>query len=196
MQAKTLCALACALAVTLTLSPAGHAAVLTGSSVHGGNAVSDYSTPGAVSFDLDLARFAPTRLDFRLEADDLLGPLSLNAIVRNLGGTALTAFAFRLDGIRFDQAGSVTPTFGTLGGTDYGSDYASIDFRTPEWAEFHFGNPLGVAGATDWLLSTAGLRAGDTFSITAEVPEPSTAALMLSALCMSGLLAMRRRPRG
>jgi hypothetical protein len=196
MQAKPLFALAFALASALTLSPAGHAAVLTGSSVHGGNAVADYSTPGAVSFDLDLEHFAPTRLDFRLEADDLLGPLSLNAIVRNLSGAALTAFDFRLEGIRFAQAGSVTPTFGTLGRIAYGSDYASIDFQTPEWAEFHVGDPLGAAGATDWLLNTAGLRAGDTFSITAEVPEPSTAALMLSSLCMSGLLALRRRQRG
>jgi hypothetical protein len=196
MQAKPLFALAFALAFALTLAPAGHAAVLTGSSVHGGNTVADYSTPGAVSFDLDLEHFAPTRLDFRLEADDLLGPLSLNAIVRNLSGAALTAFDFRLEGIRFAQAGSVTPTFGTLGRISYGSDYASIDFRTPEWAEFHFGDPLGAASATDWLLNTAGLRAGDTFSITAEVPEPSTAALMLSALCMSSLLALRRRQRG
>jgi hypothetical protein len=191
MQSKYLFAFAFALA----LSSASHAAVLTGSSTRDGNAVADYSMPGAVSFDLDLEHLAPIRLDFRLEADDLLGPLSLNAIVRNLSGAALTHVDFRLEGIRFAQAGSVTPTFGTLGGTGYGSDYASIDFRTPEWAEFHFGNPLGVAGATDWLLSTAGLRAGDTFSITAEVPEPSTAALMLSALCMSGLLAMRRRRR-
>ena len=192
MQTKYLFAFTFAVA----LSGASHAVVLTGSSASSANTVTDYSAPGLVSFDLDLASFAPTRLDFVLEADDLLGPLSLNAVVRNLSGAALTGFDFRLEGISFAQAGTVTPTFGTLGYSGYGSDYASIGFSAPEWAEFHFGNALGDAGAADWLLSTAGLRAGDSFSITAEVPEPSSAALMLSALCMSGLLAMRRKQRG
>jgi len=191
MQARYLFAFAFAIA----LSGASHAVVLSGTSGPSANTVSDYSAPGQVSFDLDLASFAPTRLDFVIEAGDLLGPLNLNAIVRNLSGAALSTFDFRLDGISFAQAGTVTPTFGTLGSTGYGSDVASIRFSAPEWAEFHFGNPLGQAGAADWLLSTAGLRAGDTFSITAEVPEPSSAALMLSALCMSGLLALRRRSR-
>jgi hypothetical protein len=186
---------AIAFAAALAYSGAGHAAVLTTSSGAAGNTVADYSAPGQVSFDLDLARLAPTRLEFTVEAGDLLGPLSMNAIVRNLSGAALTGFDFRLDGIGFAQAGSVTPTFGTLGQVGYGSGYASIGFGTPEWAEFHFGNPLAGNGAADWLLSTEGLRAGDTFSITAEVPEPSTAALMLSALCMSSLLTLRRRRR-
>lgn len=192
MQAKYLFAFAAAIA----LSAASHAAVLTGTSGAAANTVTDYSAPGLVAFDLDLASFAPTRLDFVLEADDLLGPLSLNAVIRNLAGQALTGFDFRLDGIGFLQAGTVTPTFGTPGYVGHGSGYASIGFSSPEWAEFHFGNPVDDAGAADWLLNTAGLRAGDSFSITAEVPEPSTAALMLSALCMSSLLALRRRQRG
>jgi len=190
MQAKYAFILAAALALC-SLAPASQAVVLTGSA--SANAVTDYSTVGQVAFDLDLDDFSPARLDFLVEAGDLLGPLSLNALVRNLSGSALSSFSFRLDGIRFAGAGSVTPTFGTLGQVGYGSDYASIRFATPEWSEFHFGNPLAVDGASDWLLSTAGLRAGDRFSITTAVPEPSSAALMLAGLCMSGLLAARRR---
>lgn len=184
---------AIALAAALVFCGASQAAVLTTSTGAAGNTVASYSAPGQVSFDLDLERLASTRLEFTIEAGDLLGPLSLNAIVRNLSGAALNGFDFRLDGIGFAQAGSVTPTFGTLGAVGYDSGYASIGFSSPEWAEFHFGNPLAKNGAADWLLSTEGLRAGDTFSITAEVPEPSTAALMLSALCMSSLLTLRRR---
>jgi hypothetical protein len=198
MQTNTVPAFAAALVklvavAGLAFSGASHAAILSASSGAAGNTVASYGAPGQVSFDLDLARLAPTRLVFTIEASDLLGPLSLNAIVRNLSGAALDDFAFRLDGIGFAQAGSVTPTFGTLDRVGHDGGYASIAFSAPEWAEFHFGNPLLDSGAADWLLDTAGLRAGDTFAITAEVPEPSTAALMLSALCMSGLLALRRR---
>jgi hypothetical protein len=196
MTSNTLSAFIIAAALALpciTLSGTSQAAVLTGTSAAAANTVTDYSSAGQVSFDLDLATFAPTRLEFVIEEADLLGPLSLNAIIRNLSGTALTGFEFTLGGISFAQAGSVTPTFGTLGQVGNGASYATIVFSAPEWAEFQFGNPLTETGATDWLLSTAGLRAGDTFSITAEVPEPPTPALMLSALCMSGLLAWRRR---
>jgi len=180
------------LAAALALSGASQAAVLVGST--GSNTVTDYSSAGIAAFNLDLEDFSGTRLVFRVEDGDLLGPLSLNAIVANLSGDALSRFNFGLEGITFARAGSVTPTFGSLGSVNGGADAVSIGFNTPEWAEFHFGNPLAESGATDWLLNTAGLRAGDTFAITAEVPEPSSMALV--ALCMSGLLAMRRKQRG
>ena len=173
-----------------------HAAVLLASGGSPANTVTDYSTPGAVSFDLDLANFNATTLRFVLEEEDLPGPLSLNAIVRNLSGSAMNQFHFRLDGIAFAAPGSVTPTFGTLGGVDHGAGYASIAFASPEWAEFHFGNPLAMQGASNWLFDTRGLSAGDTFVISAEVPEPSTLALLLPALGMAGLMTARRRKQG
>jgi PEP-CTERM motif len=184
------------LAAALTISGSAQAALLLNSNASSANTVTDYSAPGAVSFDLDLAHLSPTTLRFQLEEADLLGPLSLNAIVRNLSGAALNGFQFNLQGISYLTAGSVTPTFGTLGGVSSGLDYASIAFASPEWAEFHFGNPLAVAGGADWLLDTRGLAAGDTFVISAEVPEPSTFALMLPALCMAGMMAARRRKPG
>lgn len=180
------------LAAALALCGAGQAAVLVGST--GSNAVTDYGSAGMAAFNLDLEDLSSTRLVFRLEDGDLLGPLSLNAIVANLSGNALSRFNIGLEGITFAQAGSVTPTFGSLGSVNSDASSVSIGFDTPEWAEFHFGNPLADTGAADWLLSTAGLRAGDTFAITAEVPEPSSMALM--ALCLSGLLVMRRKQRG
>jgi hypothetical protein len=69
---------------------------------------------------------------------------------------------------------------------------AAITFAGGEPAEFHFGNPTLVQGRNDWLLDTTGMRAGDTFSIVAEVPEPSTIALMLPLL-LGGLMVARRR---
>jgi hypothetical protein len=196
MTSKFLASLA-AVCAALTLSSAAHAVVLTGAS--GGNATANYSGAGAVSFDLDLATFAPTTFSFVLEAADLAGPLTFNALVRNLSGAALDHFSFGLQGIAFASAGSVTPAFGAVGGVTFGPQGANVAFRSPEWAEFQFGNPFGDAGKSDWLLSTAGLRAGDTFTITAastiaaEVPEPGSLALLVPSLCMLGLMAARRR---
>jgi hypothetical protein len=146
-----------------------------------------------VSFDLDLQNFSTTTLDFVLEADDLQGPLSFNALVRNLAGADLNRFTFSLQGIGFTGAGSVTPSFGTVDKVDASAFAAGISFGRPEYAEFQFGDVFGTAGQADWLLATAGLRAGDRFSITASVPEPSSAALVLPMLCMAGLMAARRR---
>lgn len=187
---------AAALAVSLAIAGPANAALLLHTSGSSANTVTDYSTPGAVSFDLDLENFSATRLRFQIEAGDLLGPLSLNAIVRNLSGTALHQLRVNLSGISFLSAGSVTPAFGTLGGVEYGADDARITFSSPEWAEFHFGNPVGLDDKTDWFLDTRGLAVGDTFAISADIPEPSTIALLLPALCMAGLMGARRRKQG
>lgn len=188
--------LAAALCASLVVAGSVNAAVLLTAGGSPANTVTDYSAQGAVSFDLDLENFNAATLRFALEEGDLLGPLSLNAIVRNLSGTALNQFQFRLQGISFVAPGSVTPTFGTLGKVEHSTHEAGIAFASPEWAEFHFGNALAMQGASDWLLDTRGLHAGDTFVIRANVPEPSTLALMLPALCMAGWMAARRRRRG
>jgi hypothetical protein len=187
---------AAALVAALSISTSANAALLLNTSGSPANTVTNYSAPGAVSFDLDLEQLSSTTLRFQVEEADLSGPLSLNAIVRNLSGAALNGFHFNLRGISFLAAGSVTPTFGTLGSISHGADYASIAFAKPEWAEFHFGNPLAEGGKIDWLLDTRGLTAGDTFVISADVPEPSTIALLLPALGLAGLMAGRRRKKG
>lgn len=186
------------LAAALAL-PQARAAILTGTSGPALNVVTDYSGAGLVSFDLDLATFTPTTFSYVLEAGDVAGPLAFNALVRNLAGTALDEFSFSLNGIAFAAAGSVTPAFGTVGSTTSGAHTAQVVFSAPEWAEFQFGNALAVPGATDWLLDTSGLRAGDTFTITAataraaEVPEPPSTLLALTALL--GMTAAYRRKR-
>ena len=180
-----------AFAGPLTLSCAANAALLSAST--GSNPVTDYSGPGSVSFDLDLQNFSSKSLTFTLEDEDLLGPLSFDALVRNLTGAALNRLTFSLQGIRFAAPGSVTPAFGSIKRVDSGAFAASISFAAPEYAEFQFGDVFGDAGTADWLLDTAGLRAGDTFTITATVPEPSSAALVLPMLCMASLMAAARR---
>lgn len=181
-----------ACAGALLLSGAAHAAILTGST--GSNPVENFSAPGSVAFNLGLQDLSHTTLSFELEAGDLAGPLSFDALVLNLAGVELNRFSFVLQGIRFGAAGTVTPSFGSLGTVKAGASTALIEFATPEFAEFQFGDVFGNGtGEIDWVLDTTGLQAGDRFTITATVPEPSTAALVLPMLCMAGLAAARRR---
>ncbi len=181
-----------ALAAAAMSGPAS-AVILTGTSGSSANIVTDYSAPAQLAFDLDLHNFASTQFTFKLEDSDLLGPLAMNAVIRNLSGGALNQFRFTLAGIAFDSAGSVTPTFGTIGQAGIDGNGALIEFATPEWAEFHFGNPFSAGSKNDWTLNTQGLRAGDLFSITATVPEPSSMMLLVAALAMLGLYGARVR---
>lgn len=173
----------------LAFSPSASAVVLTGSS--GANIVTDYSEAGVVSFDLDLHNFSGTRLNFTLEEADLAGPLSFNAIIRNLVGLSLHQFSFTLQGIGFAAPGSVSSFSGAQ--ASHTSKQAIIKFANGETADILFGNPTAVDGRSDWLLDTTGLSAGDTFSIVTQVPEPSTVAMVMPLL--AGLLLARRRKR-
>ena len=169
----------------LMLSGGAQGAVLLSSTGSPANAATDYSAPGLVSFNLDLQNFSGTKLDFVLQEEDLLG--------LNLSGVPFSQFNFYLQGIGIAGAGSVTPAFGVLDSVSHGADSVGIRFAQAEPAELHFGNPLGLQGQADWVLDTSGLRAGDSFSIVAQVPEPSTVALVLPMLCMAGLMAARRK---
>jgi len=173
----------------LAFSNSASAVVLTGSS--GANTVTDYSSAGVVSFDLDLRDFSTTTLNFVLEEADLAGPLSFNAIIANLVGLSLHQFSFSLQGIGYAAAGSVSSFSGAQ--ASHTSNQAVIKFANGETADILFGNPTSIDGRSDWLLDTTGLSAGDTFSIVAQVPEPSTVAMVLPLL--AGLLLARRRKR-
>lgn len=172
-----------------------NAAVLTSFNAAPGNVVTDYSSDGLVAFNLDLAQLRNTTLTFTLQQADLAGPtLSFNAVLANLSGAGIPSFGFRLDGISFAGAqGSVTPQFSSVSSLAATATSVDVNLAAPEYAELHFGNPFLENGKLDWSFSTAGLQAGDTFTITSAVPEPSNVALMLAGLGVFGLLRRRAR---
>jgi len=176
------------------LSSSANAALLVSSTGVPGNTVTSYSEDGLVSFDLALMNFSGARLNFVLQEGDLAGPLNMSALISNMTGLLLPKFNFGLSGISFASAGSVTAGFGTIGSVSNSASSANIKFAKGEPSDFYFGNPLGEAGQFDWVLDTSGMQAGDRFSITAQVPEPASLALMLPLL--AGLAAARRRKRG
>ena len=155
-------------------------ALLAGSSVVGANTVTDFSTDGTISFDLDLVDpHHPLRLDFELSAADAGATIDFDAIVRNFSGDGLSRLFVSLSVAGFDTIGTVTRSFGGSG----------------RGVDLFIGDPLGTPGAADWRIDTGALQAGDLLSITIGVPEPDSRALLLAALLALGWTARARRQR-
>lgn len=192
---KQLLPLIALLGATLVSSPAS-ALSFEGAISQGATAVTPYVDTGLISFDIDFANTSSVSLDFRIDEEDLLQPLSLSAVLRNLTGLGLNSYTLSLDKGAFSTIGSVTRQFGgTTQVTLSGNQVAQLNFNVPEYLDIELGNALGTtSGAFNWTLT--GLQAGDRVSLTVSVgavPEPETIALMLAGL---GVVGARRLQRG
>lgn len=188
------------LALLLCVSTSAQAATFLSTSGSPANIVSDYSDAGLISFDLDMANFIPTVLNYEITAADIGSPLinnsiSFNALVRNLTGTGLDYLSVSLSSASFDAIGTVTRQFGgsfTINTSNNGQN-ALISFSSPEFLDIFIGAPLAGAGEIDWSIKTAGFNAGDRLSITIAVPEPETYAMLLAGLALiAGAVRLRR----
>lgn len=184
----------------LVASSSAQAATFLSASGSSANVVTDYSDAGLISFDLDMANFIPTVLNYEITAADIGSPLisnsiSFNALVRNLTGAGLDYLSVSLSTSSFDSIGTVTRQFGGTFTIDSSNNNqnALISFSSPEFLDIFIGAPLAGAGEIDWAIKTAALNAGDQLSITISVPEPETYAMLLAGLAfIAGAVRLRK----
>lgn len=179
-----------------TFATQAQAAVFNGASTAGGNTFTEYTSGSALSFDLDLVSQAPVTLNFTLESADFSGDaMTFNALVRNLSGLGFDGVRVTLSGITFAMpAGTITTDgFSAVGASGHSATQAWASFVPGLSSEFYVGNPLAVAGATDWTLNLDGLQAGQQFSVTVAVPEPEAYGLAVAGLAALGFAARRRK---
>jgi len=177
-------------------SPAS-AVVVTGFSSAAGNTYMDFSDDGLVSFDLDLNRPSGTTFNFRIESEDMGGPLLFNAVVNNLFGSGISRFVLTLSNATFDFIGSVNAPFDAGAGASGSGSSATISFPTPDTFGFEIGDPLAVGlPEQNWRINISNLEEGDSFSLRLQqVPEPGSLALLLGALAAAGFAHRRTANR-
>ncbi|NIM41023.1 MAG: VPLPA-CTERM sorting domain-containing protein [Hydrogenophaga sp.] len=173
---------------------AGAQAATFQSVVNGDGLVTDYSTDGLISFDLDFQSLGTTTLSYVIGAADTAA-LSFNALLRNLTGDGITGFNFSISGGEFLYSGTVTRQFdgSLITDIDFNGAHASVDLGSPEFLDVEIGDPLAVAGGQlNWGLT--GLSAGDVLNISVTaVPEPESIAMLLAGLGVLGAVARRRQ---
>jgi hypothetical protein len=184
-------ALAATLALGAGTAPA-QAAMLTGSQLPAGTVVTDFSAPGLLSFDLDLASDGSVLLEFALEAGDLGAPLSFSSVIRNFTGQGLNRLLFEFGGVTLSSMGSVARSFGGTASVQSGPGFALVSLTPPEFLDIEIGNPLGRLGQVDWTLDTTGLSAGDRIRVAFSLSEPPALALAASLLLALAALRVRR----
>lgn len=183
-----------ALASSALISSPVWALSFEGAISQGATVVTPYVDTGLISFDIDFANTSSVSIDFRIDEDDLLQPLSLNAILRNFTDLGFSGYTLSLDKGTFETIGSVSRQFaGSSLVKLQGSQFAQVNFDSLEYLDVELGNALGTTpGAVDWTLS--GLQAGDRVNLTISVvPEPQTLALMLAGFGALGASLARRK---
>ena len=188
---------AAALACSALLATPASAVVVSGVSGPAANAVTDFSTAGLAALNFDLGRlYSGTTVQFTLEDADIGAPLLFNAVIANLTGAGVAQFFLTLANASFSSVGGVETLFGATATTslDNTGQYASIRFDPADSYGFHVGDPFATGQFADWQIDTAGLAAGDSFSLTMGTPvsEPGTLMLLLAAL-VGSLGAVFRR---
>lgn len=191
---STATAISLAAVALMTASAAQAATLISFNSSSPLNSATDFSVEGLAAADLDFKTLAPITLVFAPSTMELAeGTVRFNSVVRNLFGGSITAAGLTLSGATFAQAGTVEGGgFGAVPTVSSNATHIGIQFLPAENFEFYVGDPLNRSGQRDWVISLDGLSAGQTFSITTAVPEPSAVLMMLAGMALVAGAARRR----
>ncbi|MFN4115456.1 MAG: hypothetical protein ACK4F7_03025 [Inhella sp.] len=138
------------LALGASIALPDQALILDGVSNQGATLVTDDSAASLMAFDIDFHNTAPVVLSFVVEESDLAGPISFNAVFRNLTGSGLDVLNLRLASGGIAQAGTVTRFFG--GGSERlgGGANTTIKSTPAEYFDAELGDAFGsTAGAVN-----------------------------------------------
>lgn len=197
---QTLAGLVTAIAATFAANPA-QAVDYVGAafaSPSANNSVVSFGAGAAQSFDVNFGKLTSATLAFVTFRDEVAPTMSFNALINNLSGFNIDGLIVKLTGGAVFQMpyGTVTPTFGTIGGTSTTPTMVSSYLSSGEGFAINFGNPLSQGGQSDWTINFSAVEAGSTFGVTiSAVPEPETYAMLLAGLGLIGSMVSRRRDK-
>lgn len=167
----------------------------------GGGSVEEVDLgPGVLAFDPAFPGFAPMRLVIEVEAGDAGAPLVWNALVDNLTGALWGEFSIELEGVGFEEVGTVAANAGVVAGVDASAQSVLVRFAPPgEAAGLDIGAAAGTG--TDWTIDL-GADPPPSFAMVltpVAAPEPGSGAAALAAAgalaLLRGRLSLRRRGR-
>ncbi|MBT9492875.1 MAG: PEP-CTERM sorting domain-containing protein [Paucibacter sp.] len=181
------------------LAAAASAQALTVSQTHAdgqaviGLVLSSEFGPSLLAADIGFGRAASVSFDLTLDAVDEGQSLGFNAVISALNGHQIEALEVRLSGAEFAWVGSLTPAFADVAAHTGDAQYQRYVFGPAEGFGIDLGRPFAQVGASDWQISSFGLKAGDTvtLSISSAVPEPASWSLLMVGAAL--LLAARAR---
>lgn len=186
-----------ALILTASLAVASSASAVTldlSQSQLNGNAVTDFSSQGAISVDINFVNDSPVTLAYVYEAGDG-DTLSMDGLFGNLTQVGWTSLSVSLSvGTSWAAEGDVSGDFSDALAGIVAPTLADISFVGPEFSGLEFGAVDGGFNTTDWLIDATGLLPGSVINVTVSaVPVPLPAAAWLLGAALASLGAMRRR---
>lgn len=189
----------CAAALALALAACGAQAAALVSTTAGAQLLHVAVNGDLIAVDLTLREHGSASFEVALDAADVGQWLRFNAVIGSALPQGIGSLQIGLAGAGFAWVGSVTPAFGALASIEGDEWLQVLRFAPAELFGLDLGAPFGQAGTQDWLLGTAGLQAGERFTVTISagnaVPEPASGALVLGALGALGAAGWRKRRR-
>lgn len=194
MQFIRLAACSAAILASALLASPARALELVDASIGVAAVDTSFSTDTLISTDFGVDDFSPVTLTWELGAADAGQTFDFNAIVRNVVFAEWGLLDVRISGASFASLGDTTGLRTGAAQTALEAGTATIRFAGPETLEAYLGNPFD-AGYANWRIATAGLEAGQRFTLTfaPAVPEADRGTMLLAGLIALAWVVSRQR---